>query len=153
MKKSQGETIIMMVKSNFLIVLIAVNLSKAQKQCYGPKTDNDTFNIQNCEIYDFHLGDLRFLLKKVIVVNAKVQHLNDSHFKDAKELTEIEICSNEIKDISCRAFEDQGKLTKLSLAENKIELLNAGIFDPLVNLEELTLEDNHIKLLKRTCLK
>lgn len=153
MKHSQGKRIKMLVKSIILIVLIVLELSQAQTECYGPKTEKNTFHMQNCEFSDFDLGDSRLLLMKVYAVNNKVQYLNDLHLKGAKELIEIEVCSNEIKDISCRTFEDQEKLTKLNLGENLIELLNAGIFDTLVNLEELTLEDNQIKIIEKDLFK
>lgn len=78
-------------------VLTATDLAKGHTDCRENSIANQTFNLQNCQLLELNLGDSRTSLEKVHAQENLLQNLNDSNFKGAKNLTEIDVSFNQIE--------------------------------------------------------
>lgn len=93
-----------------VLIILSTFSSNAQEKCDGPRVQNEAFFMLNCQFSEFDLGSSRLSLLRVYAINNKVQQLNDSNFKGAKNFKKIDVSFNKIENISCRVFEDQEKI-------------------------------------------
>lgn len=110
--------------------------------------DNNTLNMENCKNVWIDLPGNREDIHTILATNNLIETINSQDLEEATNLGDLQLRSNEIREISCRAFLDQSNLGRLDLRFNKLRRLNPGVFDPLLKLKNLYLDYNELTVLE-----
>lgn len=88
-------------------------------------------------------------LQKLYVLHtySKMEAPKSGHFLLAKNLTQILLMNQRMKDLGPKIFEGASNLKEIKLDNSEITSLDEDTFSDLVNLETLTLSSNEIKSL------
>lgn len=79
--------------------------------------------------------------------NCSLTIVRDTHFKDLRHLSLVDLSSNQIATVEPGSFKDLTRLKTLDLSSNKIETLDEKMFANLARLEVVDLSSNRIRTL------